>query len=80
MNLYILKRTCTYVYTRVYTHAGFLIVKNTAKWDFPGGPVVKNPPCNGGYAGSIPGWGTKTKHAAEQLRLHATTREAYSLQ
>ena len=23
-------------------------------WDFPGGPVVKNPPCNAGDTGSIP--------------------------
>ena len=23
--------------------------------DFPGGPVVKNPPCNAGNMGSIPG-------------------------
>ena len=26
--------------------------------DFPGGPVVKNPPCNAEDVGSIPGWGT----------------------
>ena len=25
--------------------------------DFPGGPVVKNPPANAGNMGSIPGWG-----------------------
>ena len=25
--------------------------------DFPGGPVVKNPPCNAGDVGSIPGPG-----------------------
>ena len=25
--------------------------------DFPGGPVVKNPPSNGGNVGSIPGQG-----------------------
>ena len=37
------------------------------KWDFPGGPVVKNPPCNAGDACSITGWGTKIPHAAEQL-------------
>ena len=28
--------------------------------DFPGGPVVKNPPSNPGNMGSIPGQGTKT--------------------
>ena len=39
--------------------------------DFPGSPVVKNPPCNAGDAGSIPGQGshrpqvaTKIPHAA----------------
>ena len=26
--------------------------------DFPGGPEVKNLPCNAGDMGSIPGWGT----------------------
>ena len=25
--------------------------------DFPGSPVVKNPPSNAGDAGSIPDWG-----------------------
>ena len=33
---------------------------------FPGGPMVKNPPANAGDTGSIPGWGTKIPHAAEQ--------------
>ena len=28
-------------------------------WDFPGGPVVKNPPCSAGEVGLIPGQGTK---------------------
>ena len=30
--------------------------------DFPGGPVAKNPSCNAGDAGSIPGQGTKILH------------------
>ena len=34
--------------------------------DFPGGPVVKNPPCIVGNLGSIPGQGTKISHAKEQ--------------
>ena len=34
------------------------------KGDFPGGPVVKNPPCHAGDAGSIPGQGTKIPHAS----------------
>ena len=44
-------------------------------WDFPGGPVVKNLPCNAGDAGSIPGWGTKIPHTAEQLSLSTATTE-----
>ena len=43
--------------------------------DFPGGPVVKNPPYNAGDVGSIPGQGTKIPHAAEQLNPHTTTTE-----
>ena len=43
--------------------------------DFPGGPVVKNPPYNAGNAGSIPGQGTKILHATGQLSLRATTTE-----
>ena len=39
--------------------------------DFPGGPVVKNPPSNAGDAGSIPGWGTKIPHAAGHLSPRA---------
>ena len=40
-------------------------------WDFPGRPVVKNPPCNAGDSGLIPGQGTKVTHATGQLSLHA---------
>ena len=43
--------------------------------DFPGSPVVKNPPYNAGDAGSIPGQGTKIPHAAGQLSPCATTTE-----
>ena len=35
--------------------------------DFPGGPVVKNPPSNAGDAGMIPGQGTKIPYAVGQL-------------
>ena len=31
--------------------------------DFPGGPVVKNPPCTTGDTASIPVWGTKIPQA-----------------
>ena len=30
---------------------------NIYSWVFPGGPVVKNPPCNAGDTGSISGLG-----------------------
>ena len=47
--------------------------------DFPGGPVVKNPPCNAGDMGSIPGQGTKILHATgQQGELHE--RELHELQ
>ena len=49
--------------------------KKEAYWDFPGGPVVKNPSCNAGDAGSIPGRGTKIPHAVGQLSLCASPRE-----
>ena len=42
--------------------------------DFPGGPVVKNPPSNAGDTGVIPGRGTKIPHAVGQLSLHTRSR------
>ena len=45
--------------------------KQQLGWHFPGGPVVTNPPSNAGDGGSIPGRGTKTPHAAGQLRSRA---------
>ena len=41
--------------------------------DFPGGPVVKNPSCIAGDAGSIPGWGTKIPRTAELPSPHVCT-------
>ena len=43
--------------------------------NFPGGPVVKNSPCNARYAGSIPGCGTKIPHPMEQLSQSTATTE-----
>ena len=40
-------------------------LQEPAHRDFPGGPVVKNPPCNAGDTGSIPGQGTKTPQALQ---------------
>ena len=39
--------------------------------DFPGGPVVKNPPCNSEDTGSFPGRETEIPHATGQLSPHA---------
>ena len=43
--------------------------------DFPGGPVVKNPPSNAGDTGSTPVRGTKIPHAVGQLSPRTTTTE-----
>ena len=43
--------------------------------DFPGGPLVKNPPCIVGNLGSIPGQGTEISHTKEQLNPHTATTE-----
>ena len=42
---------------------------------FRGGPVVKNPPCNAGVVGSIPGQAAKIPHILEKLSLCAETTE-----
>ena len=47
--------------------------------DFPGAPVVKNPPCIAGEIGLIPGHGTKISHPTEQPSPPVTTREAVGL-
>ena len=44
-------------------------------WNFPRGPVVKNPPSNAGDEGSIPGWGTRVPHAVGQPSPRAATTE-----
>ena len=51
--------------------------KKNKYWDFPGGPVVKNPSPNARDVGLILDWGTKMPHAERNLtpvRLHATRR------
>ena len=44
--------------------------------NFPGGPVVKNPPSNAGDETSIPGSGTKIPHATRKESPCTTTRES----
>ena len=45
------------------------------KWDFPGAPVVKSPPCNAKDRGSIPDQGTKIPQATRQLDSCAAATE-----
>ena len=42
---------------------------NEHLWGLPGGPVVKNLPCNAGAVCLMPSQGTKIPQAAEQLSL-----------
>ena len=49
--------------------------RKTQHRDYPGGPVVKNPPCNSGDLGSIPSQGTKIPYALEPLSPSAPTPE-----
>ena len=44
-------------------------------WDFPGGPVVKNPPCNAGNLGLVHGWGPKIPQASRQQSPSTTATE-----
>ena len=53
----------------IYNAILFIDIKKNR--DFPGGPVVKNPPSNAGDTGSISGQGTKIPHAVGQLSLRA---------
>ena len=41
--------------------------RNGSFGDFPGGPVVKDPPCKAGDVGSGFGWGSKIPCAREQF-------------
>jgi len=49
--------------------------KQKQKWNFPGGPVVKNLLSNVGGAILTPGWGTKIPHAKRHLSPLAVTVE-----
>ena len=46
--------------------------------DFPGGPVVKNPPSNAGDVPSVPGQGAKIPRAAGQFSLGTTRSEEHT--
>ena len=46
--------------------------------DFPGGPLVKNPPCSVGDVSLMSGWGTKIPCNVEQLSPRAATKTQFS--
>ena len=46
--------------------------------DFPGGPVVKNLPCNAGDSSLIPVRGAEIPHALGQLSSSTTTTDPMS--
>ena len=63
-------KQCKYIIcSAIYT------LKNYHTRDFPGGPVVKNPPSKAGEVGHIPDWVTRFPHALGQLSPCATTTE-----
>ena len=69
-------------YTKLHKNIKSYISKITHR-DFPGGPVVKNPPANTGYTGSILGqgtrshmpWGNCVTTTESALRVHALQEE-----
>ena len=52
-----------------------LVYQRGIQEGLPGGPVVKNLPCNTGDIGLIPRQGTRIPHAMEHLSPHATNTE-----
>ena len=48
--------------------------------DFPGGPMVKNPPANAEEVDLIPGQGNKFTHAEGNLSLNTTTTKPHALE
>ena len=56
-----------------------LVNEEFQEWDFPGDPVVKNPPANAGDMGSIPGL-ERFPHAMKQLLSPMKPNNARALQ
>ena len=52
--------------------------ENINSGDFPGGPVVNNPPCSAGDPGLIPDRGAKIPHAIRQLSPCTATKTRHS--
>ena len=59
----------------------WMVVQKWPTWDFPGSPVIRDPPSNAGDAGSILGQGLKSHKlqsnqagTLQLLSLHAITK------
>ena len=61
------RRVFSFLFSKLW-NAVPLSLQQYISRDFPGGPVVKNPPSNAGNTGSVPSGGTKIPHESEQLR------------
>ena len=53
-------------FSSIFTLFCFAVVQNSHNRDFSGGPVVKNPLCNAGDVGLIPGRGTEIPYATTE--------------
>ena len=62
----------------VFSFAKSVNLKASNSWDFPGSPVVKNPPSKAGHMDLIPGQGTKIPYATTRERLHAAMKTQHN--
>ena len=69
------KKIDLHTMTWMYVQGMLLIESKRICRDFPGGPTVKNPPCNAGEVGSIPGQRTRIPQAVEKPSPNLTTTE-----
>ena len=53
----------------------WMVVQKQSTWDFPGSPVIRDPPSNSGDTSSILGQGTKIPQVVEQPSWHTATTE-----
>ena len=52
-----MKNSVAFLYYILFVPSIFTLLLKHTIWGFPGGPVVKNPPCNARDTGSVPGLG-----------------------
>ena len=67
MGLAVAKYYREWINNKVLLYSTRNYIQRSVTRDFPGDPVVKNPPCNAKRMGSILHWRTKIPHAVRQL-------------